>query len=300
MTLRRFQPGERIKQFPGGTWNELVERARRQDTFAAGQSTAGAACVPQTGIRWIKNDSGVARNRFDVLGISDVFPTPTANADGFKRGAALEGTTPDEDTDRGRFAVLLAPARAGDLVPCCVDGLCVAKVLVDTNETWIDCCDVKDGDAGSLQLDLAGTARVLWRETGTGTKWAIVRLGVGPGQTKYRGKLDGALAAGSYATVSIWRYTSSDADTGVDVTAHDWLLPSGLSLDTETPVTVEWSHADQRWYVTGWQHTTETVVTDLQVDGSNSELEKKTNTVTVPAKGTESGWTVWHTGDTCS
>ncbi len=45
--------------------------------------------------------------------------------------------------------------------------------------------------------------------------------------------------------------------------------------------------------------TTQTVVTDIQVDGANEELEKKTITITVAAKGAESGWTVFHTGDTC-
>jgi len=37
-----------------------------------------------------------------------------------------------------------------------------------------------------------------------------------------------------------------------------------------------------------------------EIDCHKFPLEKKTNTVAVPAKGTESDWTVWHTGDTCT
>lgn len=300
MNLRKLKIGERIKQFPGPTWNRLVDVAAAHGMGGLAGRSEGGLSIPQTGIRRIKNASGLTRNRFDVLGISAPLPLPSTNPDGFKSRTALKGVTPAAE-DHGAFVILLGPAKADDVVAGCIDGVCVAKVLVESGKEWIEYADVKDGDAGSLQLDLCGTARVLWIESGTGVKWAVIRLGVGPGQTEYRGKLDGALAAGGSATVSIWRYSGSDADTGINVTAHDWLLPSGGSLATATPVIVKWYEDSQKWYVAGWQGTTttETVVTDIQVDGANAELEKKTNTITVPAKGTESGWTVFHTGDTC-
>lgn len=51
----------------------------------------------------------------------------------------------------------------------------------------------------------------------------------------------------------------------------------------------------------GWEAFTQiTVVTGLQVDGANNELEYKYRTAYVAAPSAESGWTVWHTGTDCS
>lgn len=51
----------------------------------------------------------------------------------------------------------------------------------------------------------------------------------------------------------------------------------------------------------GWHNFTQvTVVTDVQVDGANNEFEKKTRTLYVFDPGSESAWTVWHTGTACS
>jgi hypothetical protein len=71
--------------------------------------------------------------------------------------------------------------------------------------------------------------------------------------TKARGKLDGALSFSSSATVSVWRVNSSgtDVDTGVNVTAHSWLMSSGDSIDAGTEVTIFYDHGSGRWYVDG-------------------------------------------------
>lgn len=61
------------------------------------------------------------------------------------------------------------------------------------------------------------------------------------------GKLDGSLSVGGSATVSIWAGDPL-ADTGDNVTAHDWLLETGDSLDAETKVKIEF--ISTKWYVT--------------------------------------------------
>lgn len=66
-----------------------------------------------------------------------------------------------------------------------------------------------------------------------------------------RGKLDGALAAGGFATVNIWRYDGSDGATGATETVYDWLLGVGESIDAGTEVYIDWFPIDRRWYVTG-------------------------------------------------
>jgi hypothetical protein len=71
-----------------------------------------------------------------------------------------------------------------------------------------------------------------------------------PGTQWHLGKLDGPLSAGSSATVSLWG-TSGGAhvDSGIDVTAYDWLLGAGESLAAATTVVVLQHAQSRRWYV---------------------------------------------------
>ena len=78
-----------------------------------------------------------------------------------------------------------------------------------------------------------------------------VRLGRNP-QRMYLGKLDAELAAGGSAVVSIWWGTPGlEADSDINVTAYDWLLGAGESLDAATKVVIRYFEHDKVWYVTG-------------------------------------------------
>ncbi len=70
-------------------------------------------------------------------------------------------------------------------------------------------------------------------------------------QSAFRGVLDGALDAGDFAVVSLWKFDGIDADMEIDVTAYDWFLGGGESIDAGTKVIVTWFPNDNRWYVTG-------------------------------------------------
>lgn len=172
-----LKPGQRLDGIPHKAWNAFVEAAR----YVKGQKRSlfreALRDVPQTGIVRLRNESGSNRERFDVLGIDDVFPQPSANPNGFKAGPVLHGVTPSEDDHRGRFAILLEPAKSGAIVSACVAGTSVAKVNVVRDEDWIQFADIEDGEAGYVKAQCQGSAKILWRESGTGLKWAVVRLG---------------------------------------------------------------------------------------------------------------------------
>jgi hypothetical protein len=62
------------------------------------------------------------------------------------------------------------------------------------------------------------------------------------------GKLDEQLNSGSLATVSLWW---GSGDSGLNVTAYDWLLLGGTSLPAQAKVKVEFFPQDNVWWVTG-------------------------------------------------
>lgn len=76
------------------------------------------------------------------------------------------------------------------------------------------------------------------------------RFIVPPGPVFHLGKLDGALAQGSSATVSIWEYSDgSFADSGINVTAYDWLLTGAQSLSASDKVVVWFVPHSKIWVV---------------------------------------------------
>jgi len=64
-------------------------------------------------------------------------------------------------------------------------------------------------------------------------------------------KLDASLSTGSSCDASLWEYDGSGTnDTTVNITAYDWMLPTGTSLASGTKVVVVFCE-DARWYVVG-------------------------------------------------
>jgi hypothetical protein len=121
------------------------------------------------------------------------------------------------------------------VVPCKVD-------LTYSGQPY---ADVAAGDRGKLAAGEGGAAQVLWKDEGTGTKWAVIRLGA-PTYPKLFGKLDGDLFANSSATMSIWEGAPL-ADSSRNITVYDWFLPSGKKLASGAKVAAFW--ASGKWYV---------------------------------------------------
>jgi len=125
----------------------------------------------------VKNTTANDLSKFDVLGVSGVEITPATSLSKFKRRVALTGTTPAVPDHRGKFVVLLDDLPAGAVGRAIASGLCHVQISVSAGEEALERADVDDGQVGHLVPRPDGSAQILWRETGTGTRWAIVRLG---------------------------------------------------------------------------------------------------------------------------
>lgn len=175
--LERLKAGQRLDGIPARAWNAFVDAAEYVQALQSGLGGSTRRPARQSTIVKVKNNSGTDRDRFDVLGIDDWFPSPSQNANQFKTGPVLHGVTPDADVHRGKFAILLEPAPAGKIVSGCVAGVCTAKVDVPSETELMTHADVKDGNAGSLLAEYYGSAKILKIQSGTGIRWAQVHLG---------------------------------------------------------------------------------------------------------------------------
>jgi hypothetical protein len=159
---------------PAQTFNTFIDAARdylqrRQNTGADPQAEPR-----QMGVVLVKNTTGADRGLFEILAFDGPVYGPDDNEDGFKFHFAFKGITPDTD-HAGNFAVLLEPVKDGEIGRACALG--VTPVRVDVAAEGDRYADVEDGACGALASAASGAARILWKEDGTGEKWALVRLG---------------------------------------------------------------------------------------------------------------------------
>lgn len=176
--LKKTQPGARLR-IPAEAYNAFVDAARdyRQRQRDLGQD--GAVAEPaNSGIILVKNASGADRQRFDVLGIQQPIFGPSDNLDTFKNRPALAGVVPTAD-HAGKFVILLEPLKSGLIGRATASGVSIARV--DVQDEADRMADAAEGQAASLKSGSSGVAQILWKEAGTGVKWAVVRIGGGGG-----------------------------------------------------------------------------------------------------------------------
>ena len=175
--FRKVTPGDKLR-VPAAAWNDLMDLLRR----SKGEGLGLGADIPQAFLQGdvvrVKNASGSDAPRFGVLGIDGVLFTPEDNEDEFKRRVTLRGVTPDEDYHQGKFVLLLEPIPDGKFGMAALTGVFPAKLNVQSEGDGY--ADVEDGVMSRLLTGTTGAAQVLWKESGTGEKWGVVRLGLSP------------------------------------------------------------------------------------------------------------------------
>ena len=173
--FRKVQSGQPL-MIPAAAFNSFIDaaedyRRRQQSQFQDPQPQ-----FRQTGIVRVKNATGVDQDRFAILGVGQPIFLPTDSPDSFRNEVALQCGVPDEDQHQGRFVVLLEPIAAQQIGAAVISGVCLVRLSV--TEPSDTCAEISDGSTLQLKTGGAGSATILWKESGTGAgKWGVVRLG---------------------------------------------------------------------------------------------------------------------------
>jgi hypothetical protein len=179
-TFKRVAGGQPVS-FKASTWNAMLDSAEDFSRRRPGGATSefGGGPVSRTEFH-IKNNADSAVDRFGVLGISGLLISNADNPDEFKTRITFTGVSPASASHTGKFVVAVEPINPGEIGRCVLNGLTQVKVnMIESGQRW---ADVLDGDATQLESGNVGTAQILYAESGTGTKWAVVRLGMVPGE----------------------------------------------------------------------------------------------------------------------
>jgi hypothetical protein len=169
--LEKVQSGQPLV-IRASDYNAMIEAAR--DFRRRQQSQSWMPSPPGERVVRIKNNTGANRGRFEVVGLGDPIFDPAVAEEAFKDQLAFMGQTPTIDHE-GKFALLLEPIPAGKLGRACLFGVCPTQVII-TDEAHAF-ADIYPGLTAALYGAESGAAQILWRQSGTGLKWAVVRVG---------------------------------------------------------------------------------------------------------------------------
>lgn len=226
--LRKVRAGDAMR-IPAGAYNAFVEAALAHR--GRGRDALAGPAVDDTprGVVLVRNDSDEPVEPYRALAITGVLIEPE-EADGER---AFYGRTPltaeiaSEGSPPLAFVITLQPVAPGELGRCVLSGVTVARVLVrDEHDTT---CELSAGETLPATTPMGG-APILWKEEGTGEKWAVVELG-----RASPGRVTAILGAGILIPTehNRWRYPWKEARLDGDPGSETYLryvpVPGGLS-----------------------------------------------------------------------
>jgi hypothetical protein len=206
----------------------------------------------------IRNQSGSNRNRFDVLGLSNVLVTPTQNAQEFASRYAFNAALPAA-AHAGKFAVLQEPVKSNAMGLALIVGVTPVLVTRPTGETS-EIVGLKAGQT-YLEAGLSG-AQILWEDSGgTTPHLALVRIPALPDPTLIRMRLTSV--QGDYLVCQRW--TGSAWSTISENVAKPYLLrTSGTSRNG---ITYAYSNGFTRTATQGANTETQVIVPSYYASG---------------------------------
>lgn len=199
--VRPVYRGEKLAGYPSAAHNFFLETARKVQGWpvpppGTGQSSGGPVLTLElfntTGSDWTAS--------FPIVKIKGPLFNVDDNDQIVYDAILMEGEAPGSETQIDEIAVVQGPVgddRSGSAV--IVGPTWCQASFATGSETHVA---PLSGDVTKLQGAESG-ARVLWKESGAGTKWALIMLrgggGGGGGTTIYSGKLTATIPPGQSA-----------------------------------------------------------------------------------------------------
>lgn len=203
-------------RIPFTQWQRHDEAAEAYfRTQARGDGTGGKGGGSDSNIIKVKNDSGAARRRGDILEFTGYELTDPTSLDDLP-AAWLTGGSP---TLANGFGVLLRAIPSTDLDSCQVSGVCFAYVNVtDADHRYA----VVAASTYVLQSAAIGPVKILYKPSGTGEKTALVNLIGMVGEVLVKNDTGSDIAINASGTFKIFSGTvGSETDTGQTISAYN-------------------------------------------------------------------------------
>lgn len=205
-------PGDSLDGISASAWNSFVDAAQFVREERNRRNGQALGFTRANGVLRVKNSSGGDLNRFSICAPSGIMVSQADNANEFYEDPVLTVTTPAAADTLRSWCVLQEPIKSGLVGRAMFIGLTVCQIdVVDSGD---DFADVIASDSSKLQSGPFGGASIMYKESGTGTKWALVCIGT-PGVPLLLGKTNAAHNVGASGTINVYRGTTAGSETHV-------------------------------------------------------------------------------------
>lgn len=230
--FQKVRPGQALR-IPAAAYNAFVDAAaghRRRER----DSRAAAALEPLArGLALVRNDSEEAIEPYHALAITGVLVEPGEDDQErtFQGRMPLTGDLAGEDSPPMSFVIPQQPIEPGEIGRCVLSGVTPAIVLIrdESDQT----CELAPDETTLASTPLGG-APILWKEEGTGLKWAVVEIG-----RPSLGRITAVLGQGQAIPTESnrWRYPWVEARLDGDPGSETYLryIPVAEGLSSQAP-----------------------------------------------------------------
>jgi len=176
--LKKAVKGESLR-IPAAAYNAFVDVANDYRGRALAQGAEPGGREAKSGVVPVRNLSGADQDRFAVLALGDPIISPQDNELEFQSKVALDARSPEDGDHEMKYAVLQEPVRKDGLGRGMLFGVTPVHLYVEDEADGY--AGFEAGDTGSLKTAQDGSARILWKEPGTGLRWGVVHFPVDDG-----------------------------------------------------------------------------------------------------------------------
>lgn len=169
--LKKVQPGQKLT-IPAAAYNAFIDAAMAEKSRLHNVERWDIGSMLQPSVITIRNQTNQNQPRFAVLAIDQPIVTPAANLQQFKNRVAFSGSIPTNPLDDKRVVILAEPLAAGGIGQAVLTG--ATPVIVNVSNTNHKFAAPAHNITANLASAETGPYRILWRETGSGMKWAVV------------------------------------------------------------------------------------------------------------------------------
>lgn len=225
--LHRVRAGDPLK-IPAAAYNAFVETAVAHRSGQRNTAADAHRELNRSGVVLVRNDAGVEIPAHHALAITGVLIEPDANDHerAFQSRTPVTGGLAHAGSPPLAFVVAQRPIEPGKLGLCVISGTTAARihVLATSDAT----CELRAGETALVSSPIGG-APILWKEPGTGERWAVIELGR-PSVGRLTAVLGPAEPIPTEANRWRYRWTQAvlDGDAGSETYLRYIPLPSGI------------------------------------------------------------------------
>lgn len=229
MTIRHVSGGEQVR-FTADSFNSIIDAANAHRGNLAPKQRVGRQRHAEAGVIWVQNKTGTPQKHLGIVGLTGVAIEPSDPTDSrgtFQFDPIFKAVARDQALHFFRHAILLEPAPLeGDVVRAQTLGVIAIKITKQSANDLYAGIDFAATAAETIfKGGFTGPHQILYSESGTGVKWAVLQLGVGA--RPFVAKTGSAISAISGSTpgsgtVTVYKLVSGVLETtGVTLTVYN-------------------------------------------------------------------------------